>query len=220
MHKEEKGSLEQPGAGPSRHPFLLLLIKSVSPVEATIEDKQQRHNAEAPFNVNYFIVKSPLLSTGEKRERKKHFQLRCCFGTERKKEEKNCHCVISINRGSILGEEGGRLFLCTTLVDYISFITHRSPSGLPSQGQDAGVTVNTIRPGQIPSMGRIDERGQHRNNQQSALITTATRGREGEGVYGGGGTNTLASSNVNCTRRLPFSSFCGRSCRERKIIPS
>lgn len=71
MHKEEKGSLQQPGAGPSRHPFLLLLIKSMSQVEATIEDKQQRHNAEAPFNVNYFIVKSPLSSKGEKREEKK-----------------------------------------------------------------------------------------------------------------------------------------------------
>lgn len=71
MHKEEKGSLQQPGAGPSHLPFLLLLIKSMSQVEATIEDKQQRHNAEAPFNVNYFIVKSPLLSKGEKRERKK-----------------------------------------------------------------------------------------------------------------------------------------------------
>lgn len=184
MHKEEKGSLQQPGAGPSRLPFLLLLIKSMSQVEATIEDKQQRHNAEAPFNVNYFIVKSPLLSKGEKREREKTSNCDTA-SVWKERKRKNCHCVISINRGTILG--GGGVLSCarTPLVDYISFITHGPPSGLPSQGQDAGVTVNTIRPGQIPSMGRIDERGQHRNNQQSALITTATRGREGECVHGG-----------------------------------
>lgn len=100
MHKEEKGSLQQPGAGPSRLPFLLLLIKSMSQVEATIEDKQQRHNAEAPFNVNYFIVKSPLLSKGEKRERKKTCN---CDTASVWKERKrnNCHCVISINIGTI-----------------------------------------------------------------------------------------------------------------------
>lgn len=51
--------------------FLLLLIKSMLQVEAPIEDKQDWHNVEAPFNVNYFIVKSPLLSEGGKREREK-----------------------------------------------------------------------------------------------------------------------------------------------------
>lgn len=39
-------------------------------VEATIEDKQQRHNVEAPFNVNSFILKSPLMSKREKKEEK------------------------------------------------------------------------------------------------------------------------------------------------------
>lgn len=150
--------------------------------------------------------------------------MRHCLSTERKKEKKLPLCDFHQQREHFGG--GGGSFSCarTPLVDYISFITHGPPSGLPSQGQDAGVTVNTIRPGQIPSMGRIDERGQHRNNQQSALITTATRGREGECAYGGDGTNTLAhrpaSSDVNCTRRLSFSSFCGRSCRKRKIIPA
>lgn len=106
MHKEEKGSLQQPAAGPSRHPFLLLLIKSVSQVEATIEEKQQRHNAEAPFNVNYFIVKSPLLSTGGKREKGKSSN--CDAASVRKeRKRKNCHCVISIDRGTISWGEGG-----------------------------------------------------------------------------------------------------------------
>lgn len=199
MHKEEKGSLQQPGAGPSRLPSLLLLITSMSQVEATIEDKQQRHNAEAPFNVNYFIVKSPLLSKGEKREIE-NFQLRYCFSTERKKEKKLPLCDFHQQRDHFGGWGWGADFSCarTPLVDYISFITHGPPSGLPSQGQDAGVTVNTIRPGQIPSMGRIDERGQHRNNQQSALITTATRGREGECVYGG--TEQTHSHTEPCPR--------------------
>lgn len=67
--------------------FLLLLIKSMLQVEVTIEDKQQRHNAEAPFNVNYFILKSPLMSKREK-ERRKNFKLQHCLGVGRK-EKKN-----------------------------------------------------------------------------------------------------------------------------------
>lgn len=77
------------------------------------------------------------------------------------------------------------LFVCVTLVDYISFIMSGPLLGLPSWGQDAGVTINTIRPGQIPSVGQIDERCKHHNNLQSALITTLTRRRGGTGFLQG-----------------------------------
>lgn len=155
--------------------FLLPLIKSMLQVETTIEDKQRQHNVEAPFNVNSFILKSPLMSKHEKKE-----EQTSDWDTGVARKEKRL-CVIPINRETSSWRWETAFFfffLCTMLVDYISFIMCGPPSGLPSQRQDAGVTVNTIRPGQIPSMGRIDERCKHHNNQQSALVATATCSRE------------------------------------------
>lgn len=166
--------------------FLLLLIKSMLQVEATIEGKQQRHNVEVPFNVNSFILKSPLLS---EREKKENFKLRYCLGRKKGGKENTIVWFLSTERPF---QGGGRQlffllfsffpYVCTTLVDYISFITPAHHQSSLPRGQEAGVTVNTIRPGQIPSMGRMDERCKHRNNQQSALITTATCSREGKCV--------------------------------------
>ena len=117
------------------------------------------------------------------------------------------------------------LFVCVTLVDYISFIMSGPLLGLPSWGQDAGVTINTIRPGQIPSVGQIDERCKHHNNLQSALITTVTRRRGGTGFLQGVETqdswrctHTHSYTNASVKSHISFSSLwvCARGKKTTK----
>lgn len=77
--------------------------------------------------------------------------------------------------------------------------------GLPTRGQDAGVTINTIRPGQILSMGQIDERCKHHNNLQSALINTMThRGGGTEFLWGGRNTRHVDVGTHTHTLMLSF----------------
>lgn len=111
------------------------------------------------------------------------------------------------------------------------FFFLEQPSGLPTQGQDVGVTINTIRPGQITSMGHMDERCKHYNNLQSALIITTThrgggmevlRGAETQDTFMWGHTHTNPHRNTMialCLKSHPGVAIYSPLCKSA-LVPS
>lgn len=199
--------------------FLLLLIKSMLQVEATIEGKQQRHNVEVPFNVNSFILKSPLLS---EREKKENFKLWYCLGRKKGGKENTIVWFLSTERPF---QGGGRQLLFFPICARRWLITSpslRQPTISPPSPEDKKLVSPSTQSGRAKYPAWAGwMRGANTitisNQRSSPRQHAAERASVWEcACVGGRNKHTRAlkpeHSNVNHTHRLSFSSSCVRTC--------